>query len=562
MTTRRAVSFVATFVLALAAVAPAAVLADEWEAEGAAAAEAASEHSQQPDYHDNDAIDDRGKIHVCKYVGQPGVDERLKDGKNPIEVNWNTLQPDIVSDASEVHIGLEWTDAHERSVVVAPGADCPEPEQPAEGSLTVTKVAAGDLAPDGASYLFTIDCGGEWVWADETLAAGQTWGPQTLPVGTDCAITETDDRGAEQVSWRIGDGTETTGSSTNVTIGTATTIAVTFTNHFGDDEQPPAEPEVQLLLAKEWTGDEIDDDGVTVSFTIDGTPHAPGDTLTVAPGTIVTISSETVDGLPDDCTSEATGLEHTTAAFDDWSTGEQDAGVRSETFTVTNVVDCEAVDGAVGAIDLDKEALVPLDDDGMRTVTLDDDGTVDVTYRYTITNTGEVDLDLASFSDDRIGDLLEELPTTSLPAGGDPIVVEVLATLTADDFDGEGDAHTNVAMVTTDQGPSDEAEETVVLVEVLDVVVTPPAPEQPVTPGERPVTPGERPVTPGERPVTPGEQPEVLGVVAQQSAQLPVTGPDSVLGMLIAALAALGLGAGLLKLQPATQVRRRGREEG
>jgi hypothetical protein len=643
--------------------------------------EASDEHrpagDRHDDFSDNEAIDDRGKIHVCKYVGQPGVDERLKDGKNPIVVSWTTLRPTIVQDASEVHVGLRWVDAHDEShLVIAPSTTCPEPEGPPiedEGALLVTKQVHGDDAPAGASFTFDIVCGAS-SWHDVTLRAGESWGPQQLPAGTDCTVTETDHAGADEVRWQLGDGTETAGTTAHLRIEADTTAALTYTNHF-DDEVAPVEPMVDVTLAKAWTGDEVDEDDVTVRFTIDGTEHRPGDQVSVAPGATVTITGEMVTGLPEGCTYEAASLIHTTATFGDWTASEQEARVRAETFTVTNEVDCEGVVADDGAITLDKEALEVGDDN---TVLIDElDGTVDVTYRYTISNTGDLDLDLATFSDDRIGDLFDELPTTSLPVGGAPIVVDVTTSLAAEDFDGEGATHTNVAVVTTEQGPDaqadetitligvgdeeleagislekealvtstadgirfvalgpdgtvdvtyrftitntgdvdltldgfadshfgfildelqttslpaggeplvlelmttlnaedfdaeegwhlnvaivtteegpeDEAEEIVYLVDVLDEVPTPPAVTPPtVTPPT--VTPPT--VTPAVTPPT-----EVLGVVAERAAQLPVTG-SSLLSLLLGALVALGLGAGLLKLRPARTMSR-GREDG
>lgn len=39
----------------------------------------------------------RGKVSVCKYVGTPGVDERLQTGQNPIEVTINASPDSMVS---------------------------------------------------------------------------------------------------------------------------------------------------------------------------------------------------------------------------------------------------------------------------------------------------------------------------------------------------------------------------------------------------------------------------------------------------------------------------------
>lgn len=63
------------------------------------------------------------KVWVCKYVGQPGVDEVLKGGKNPIEVSVNALPGAPV----DPQVGDEFSDAQERSVVVALSPANPEP---------------------------------------------------------------------------------------------------------------------------------------------------------------------------------------------------------------------------------------------------------------------------------------------------------------------------------------------------------------------------------------------------------------------------------------------------
>jgi hypothetical protein len=71
------------------------------------------------------------KVWVCKYVGTPGDDERLKEGKNPIEVSANSA--DKPKDG-EVFVGDQFADAQGRSVVVQiegknPGVGiCAEPE--------------------------------------------------------------------------------------------------------------------------------------------------------------------------------------------------------------------------------------------------------------------------------------------------------------------------------------------------------------------------------------------------------------------------------------------------
>ena len=77
------------------------------------------------------------KVFVCKYVGEPGVDERLQTGNNPISVSVNAIPLDPVK------IGSEFADKQGRSVVIAwddrtgggqqgePSIeDCPPPKTP------------------------------------------------------------------------------------------------------------------------------------------------------------------------------------------------------------------------------------------------------------------------------------------------------------------------------------------------------------------------------------------------------------------------------------------------
>src|SRR5574338_388741 len=79
------------------------------------------------------------KSYVCKYVGTPGVDERLQTGRNPIWVDTHAL---LGSDG-ETYVGQEFKDAQGRSVVIVantpklnpePGIDaCTGPtEEPSE----------------------------------------------------------------------------------------------------------------------------------------------------------------------------------------------------------------------------------------------------------------------------------------------------------------------------------------------------------------------------------------------------------------------------------------------
>lgn len=77
------------------------------------------------------------KVFVCKYVGQPGVDERLQTGQNPIDVSVNAI-PDYQG------VGSYFADGQGRSYVLGPEhaanehvaepdiSACPAPEEPVE----------------------------------------------------------------------------------------------------------------------------------------------------------------------------------------------------------------------------------------------------------------------------------------------------------------------------------------------------------------------------------------------------------------------------------------------
>jgi hypothetical protein len=91
------------------------------------------------------AADADSKVWVCKYVGTPGDDEVLKEGKNPIEVSGHSVDKDK---DGEVFVGDQFADAQGRSVVVQidgedPGADICSPTPPPNGGTT-----PGDGAPD------------------------------------------------------------------------------------------------------------------------------------------------------------------------------------------------------------------------------------------------------------------------------------------------------------------------------------------------------------------------------------------------------------------------------
>ena len=99
------------------------------------------------------AADANSQVWVCKYVGTPGDDEVLKEGKNPIEVSGNSVDKDK---DGQVFVGDQFADAQGRSVVVQiegedPGADICSPTPPPEISPTPSPTGGttpGTAAPD------------------------------------------------------------------------------------------------------------------------------------------------------------------------------------------------------------------------------------------------------------------------------------------------------------------------------------------------------------------------------------------------------------------------------
>jgi LPXTG-motif cell wall-anchored protein len=88
------------------------------------------------------------KVWVCKYVGTPHEDERLKDGKNPIYVDDSSIKGPGVHDP--VRVGDTFADAHDHSIVVQiggsdPGIEsCPGHVPPTTTTVPVTTTTVVD----------------------------------------------------------------------------------------------------------------------------------------------------------------------------------------------------------------------------------------------------------------------------------------------------------------------------------------------------------------------------------------------------------------------------------
>ena len=75
------------------------------------------------------------KVFVCKFVGKPGVDERLQTGQNPISVSVNAIP------LGNVQVGSYFADAQGRSLVIAFDEGQSKPECPGGGATTTTTEA-------------------------------------------------------------------------------------------------------------------------------------------------------------------------------------------------------------------------------------------------------------------------------------------------------------------------------------------------------------------------------------------------------------------------------------
>ncbi len=109
------------------------------------------------------------KVFVCKYVGQPGVDEVLQTGNNPIEVSVNAI-PGSDGLSAAALLGFEFADGQGRSVVIAESltrgdgqrdeptiADCPAPIAPPVEEPVVPPVEEPVVPPVGEPVVPPVD---------------------------------------------------------------------------------------------------------------------------------------------------------------------------------------------------------------------------------------------------------------------------------------------------------------------------------------------------------------------------------------------------------------------
>ena len=146
---------------------------------------------------------------MCKYVGTPGVDERLQTGQNPISVSVNAIP------LGDVRIGSEFADAQGRSVVIAFDTGQPEPSpdacpSPHGGETTTTKPDHSTTTTKPGHGTTTT------VKATTTTAKATTTTtqPNQTTTTTQSGSTTTTTPGGTTTTTQGGGGTTTTGPTT------------------------------------------------------------------------------------------------------------------------------------------------------------------------------------------------------------------------------------------------------------------------------------------------------------------------------------------------------------
>jgi hypothetical protein len=150
------------------------------------------------------ASEDQGTVLVCKYVGQPGVNERLKDGKNPIETSVNSIGEYQDNDHSgTVSPGDTFSDAQDHSLVIGPEDTCPAGDSGGNVRYRIVIRMTGEgkvrdhiMAPpasDASIDPFGVVCGGRRTTAGFNVTVDTTfreYGPFTSKKGPSIRLSQ------------------------------------------------------------------------------------------------------------------------------------------------------------------------------------------------------------------------------------------------------------------------------------------------------------------------------------------------------------------------------------
>jgi hypothetical protein len=320
------------------------------------------------------------------------------------------------------------------------------------GVGTITAASGGTIAEDARSATCTTDGDGECA---VTIVSSEP-GTSTLTASYEAIVEET--------------------SRTDTAMATKQWAAIDLVKTALIDED-----EDGLKTVTYSTDPDVDNPVITYEYTITNIGPVALTVTSLEDDVLGTIT------LPEPLVLEP-GESHTATADHAVTRGDADAG---EIYNVADVL-AEAEDGtevtasddeevfvitvlASGSIDLIKTALVDRDAEGNRTFDVAEGETAVVTYRYLITNNGNVPISDLSLFDDKIGDI--PVPDVTLEPG-ESITVEADYTVTAADL-AAGEVE-NIGIVTgrTPDGVevTDQDDEIVFPVEVLDVTITKPLP--------------------------------------------------------------------------------------
>ena len=215
-------------------------------------------------------------------------------------------------------------------VTIVNTVDCQEPAQPSEaGSGTILKEwdAAG-VDTSGVTVIFATNRGNLSPGQSVTLDAGESLtvtGETVAGLPDNCTYTSSDLPATFTSTTDDPNGVITVTNDVSCTDVGGEAITSVLLEKAWDISGPP------------WLVNSVDVAELDVAFTLDGAGTVtPGDRLSAEPGDVLAILSEDVDGLSDAC--EVTDTLDTTYEVTD-----DDAQI----WTVTNVVDCAAVQGAV-----------------------------------------------------------------------------------------------------------------------------------------------------------------------------------------------------------------------
>lgn len=380
-------------------------------------------------------------------------------------------------------------------------------EEPPMSRLTVTKDAVNYGGSDTFPFAGTCTYEGDEAATPISfaLADNGTWTTGWVAAGAVCELHETNNRGASSVTYRL-DGAASTlqpDGDVRVEMFQARDYALLVTNTFTSTPPPPppppptvtVQPDIELVKEADVPADadgirqlEYDPAAetmptITYTYTVTNTGETTLSNVTVVD---TPLGPVTLDDTTLSVDESTTGTLSHTLTTEDVTAGEvvnsaTATGTAPNGTSVTDTDDESVILIAVlpdvierePAITLDKVALVDADENGDKVVNWRaDEDLPTITYRYTITNTGETPLSGLTLVDDHLG-------TIALPADGLAVGAELVVTFDHEMLESEAMAGTIVNTATVTATSPDDVEvtasdrETVLVAVVLPIVIEP-----------------------------------------------------------------------------------------